>query len=646
VATKPIEEMLRHLNREDVAEFGLVSGRLPCVKVGEVFQPVDEEAPSLDGAMQMLIQLGGSRYVDSLGARPTSWTARVDGVGAVSVTAVLRDGTVQVRIKVTRRDPNAKAPAAAAPPRARASKSPPARRAAEDEDGPTLETTAAVPARARPTDAQESTLPEGPAPGPKRGDEPTLEAKRRARAEESEAKKEDKTLGERTLESRKDERAKDRRPSVEVEIGPISRGAPPAAVRESRPPPRPHVDVEVSSEPSVVPPFPAPPAAEVRRHSRAFHGSRPPPRMTEADSERARIIAAPGKVRDSGLEALLALAREVDASDLHVVAGRPPLLRLLGELEPRGEPVPPAAVEAMVAAAVPAAQADALRVAGSCDFALEHPEHGRFRVNASQQRTGLKLSMRLIPREVPTLQDLGLPPSLGEATHAHQGLIVVTGPTGHGKTTTLAALVDLINRETTHHVVTVEDPIEHIHGRKKALMSQREVHSHTKSFARALKAALREDPDVIVVGELRDVETVRMAVAASETGHLVLGTMNTPSAAKTIDRLIDLFPPGDQAQVRITLAGGLRLIVSQRLVPAADRSGRVAAVEVLPGSVPLWSLIRDNKTFQISSLQQRGKALGIVRLDDALNELVRAGEVTVDAARAVAEAPAEIGRRP
>jgi twitching motility protein PilT len=215
----------------------------------------------------------------------------------------------------------------------------------------------------------------------------------------------------------------------------------------------------------------------------------------------------------------------------------------------------------------------------------------------------------------------------------------------------MAAIVDIINSNTTHHVITVEDPIEYIHPRKKAMMSQREVGTNTKTFAAALKGSLREDPDVIVVGELRDTETVRMALSASETGHLVLGTMNTPSAAKTIDRLIDLFPPGDQAQVRITLAGGLRLIVAQRLLPRKDGPGMVAAVELLPGSVPLWNLIRDNKTYQIPSLQQRGKGFGIIRLDDSLGDLVRAGKVTTEDAVIVADSPEELeatlaGKRP
>lgn len=337
------------------------------------------------------------------------------------------------------------------------------------------------------------------------------------------------------------------------------------------------------------------------------------------------------------LEQLLSIARDRSASALHIVAQRPPLIRALGDLVPDGEPVSESSAEAMLDTILPERFVGQLRETGAVDFAYEHPELGRFRVNATSQRTGPKICFRLIPFEMPTLESLGLPESIVAATEHHQGLILVTGPTGQGKTTTLNAIVDRLNRETTHHIITVEDPVEMIHPPRSALMSQREVGTNTKTFASALKASLREDPDVIVVGELRDTETVRMAVAASETGHLVIGTMNTPSAAKTIDRVIDLFPPGDQAQIRMTLAGSLRLVLGQRLVPRADGSGFVAAVEVLPGSVPLWSLIRDNKTFQIPSLQQRGKGLGIIRLDESLQGLVRAGVVTAEAAQVWAE---------
>ena len=241
---------------------------------------------------------------------------------------------------------------------------------------------------------------------------------------------------------------------------------------------------------------------------------------------------------------------QAGASDVHVIAGRPLLARIGGDLVPRGTRstrrrrtrciAGDRARSACGATSTSRAPATSRSTAGDL---------GRFRVNVSRQRTGLKACFRLIRAELPTLASLGLPAEIERATHHHQGLVIVTGPTGHGKTCTLAAIVDIINRETTHHIITVEDPVEYLHPRKKAMISQREVGSHTQSFANALKASLREDPDVIVVGELRDTETVRMAMAASETGHLVLGTMNTPSAAKTIDRLVDLFPPADQQQV-------------------------------------------------------------------------------------------------
>ena len=285
------------------------------------------------------------------------------------------------------------------------------------------------------------------------------------------------------------------------------------------------------------------------QHPRAPDGARAAPARRRARGRGAapgpRLVVRPESA--SNLTMLLEDARSVGASDLHVIAGRPPLFRVVGELLPQGEPLPPETVEEMLLPHVPARLRPVLDREGSCDFSLDLGESGRFRVNVSRQRTGYKGCFRLIPREIPTLESLGLPVDIAKATHHHQGLIVVTGPSGHGKTSTLAAIVDIINRETTHHVITVEDPVEYVHPRKKALMSQREVGTHTRTFASALKGSLREDPDVIVVGELRDTETVRMALAASETGHLLICTMNTPSAAKTIDRLIDLFPPADQA---------------------------------------------------------------------------------------------------
>ncbi len=345
------------------------------------------------------------------------------------------------------------------------------------------------------------------------------------------------------------------------------------------------------------------------------------------------------KFAGDALDDLFGKARELRATDLHVLADRPPMLRVAGDLVQLSYVFTAAQTEQLILPRVPEGMRAVLDRDGSCDFALVHSAYGRFRANVSRQRTGLKLTARPIGDRIPTLAELGLPESIARATDHHQGLIVITGPTGHGKTTTLNALVGIINRERRQHVITVEDPVEYVHPTAKAVISQREVGTHTKSFAAALKGSLREDPDVIVVGELRDTETVRMAISASETGHLVITTMNTPSAAKAIERLIDLFPPGDQPQVRMTLAGGLRLIVSQRLLPNIEGTGLCVAAEVLPGNLPLWNLIRENRTYQIASLQQRGKSLGIIRMDESLAQLVRSGRTTMALAKPLAEAP-------
>ncbi|WP_434347259.1 type IV pilus twitching motility protein PilT [Myxococcus virescens] len=415
-----------------------------------------------------------------------------------------------------------------------------------------------------------------------------------------------------------------------------------ATARPAQPAPaaRPAAPAPVqAAAPSYRTPEPAPAPAYRTPEPAAAQAARAP------EPAAARPVAAPARTFTGAgreLAVLLEEGRRGLASDVHIIAERPPLFRFAGELMAQGPVLDATTVEKLLLPVVPERLRPVLEREGSCDFSLETPEMGRFRVNVSRQRTGLKGTFRLIAREVPTLESLGLPADIAKATHHHQGLIVITGPSGHGKTSTLAALVDLINRETSHHVLTVEDPVEFVHPRKRALISQREVGSHTKTFASALKGSLREDPDVIVVGELRDTETVRMALSAAETGHLLISTMNTPSAAKTIDRLIDLFPPGDQQQVRLSLSSGLRLIVSQRLMPSADGKGLVAAAEVLPGSVSLGNLIRDNKTFQIPSLQQRGKSLGIIRFEDSLADLVRAGKVKLEVAKGFADNPDEL----
>jgi twitching motility protein PilT len=284
----------------------------------------------------------------------------------------------------------------------------------------------------------------------------------------------------------------------------------------------------------------------------------------------------------------------------------------------------------------------AVEQVGYADFSEQMPDVGRMRVNVCRQRTGLKACIRLIPESTPTLATLGLPAELSKVQNYHQGLIVISGPNGHGKTTTLAALVDLYNETRPAHIITVEDPVEFLHSPKRAVISQREVGVHTKTFRTALKGALREDPDIIAIGELRDRETVEMALTASETGHVVLATMSTPNGASTIERLIDMFSPEDQAQVRATLAGALKLIISQRLVPTLDGKRLVPAAELITGNVPLWTLIRENKLFQLPSLLQRGRAYGMIRVEDSLNEWLERGVIDLATARAFADDPKNI----
>lgn len=607
-----IKELLELLVRPDVTELALATARNPCVKVNGAYDIVDRTILSTDEILMMLMVAGGARHVDLLGPKPTSWGVRVEGIGAISVVAVLVKGTVQARFTLMNRETAQRAGLASVPP---------------TDDG------AAPAAPIVPPAAPAPKIDVAPAP---------LAA---PKIEVTSPKKSVAILD---------------APSGDLDVELDDNRVPPSGSRSSSVPPT------TNAGPSSAPPAPtsAPslnvggdgggelgsPAFELDLDPRNGPPARGPSTSTEATPSASlpglpppprKVVRVEFKVEDSIDEVLLA-ARGEGASDLHLVAGRPALFRLAGRLVPRGEVIDADRLAHVLMPRVPARLHSQLERDGSCDFAMSGEKIGRFRVNVTRQRTGLKGSFRIISSEIPTLTSLGLPEAIGNATHHHQGLIVITGPTGHGKTTTMAAIVDLINSNTTHHVITVEDPIEYIHPRKKAMLSQREVGSSTKTFAAALKGSLREDPDVIVVGELRDTETVRMALSASETGHLVLGTMNTPSAAKTIDRLIDLFPPGDQAQVRITLAGGLRLIVSQRLLPRKDGPGMVAAAEVLPGSVPLWNLIRDNKTYQIPSLQQRGKGFGIIRLDDSLAELVNSFKVSAEDAIAVADSPEEL----
>lgn len=360
-----------------------------------------------------------------------------------------------------------------------------------------------------------------------------------------------------------------------------------------------------------------------------------------ASPDRPDAAAAPGKkgkaralepLMPDAVADILAAARAESASDVHLCSEEPVRVRVAGALHKRGILVDHALLERTAAEILKPQQAAQLAARGHVDLSVQDSRAGRLRVNLCRRRGGLKLCARLVAASPPSREDLGLPPEIQRIELLHQGLVVIAGPSGHGKTTTMAALVDALASRRPIHVITVEDPVEILHPVKRALVTQREVGTHTKSFAAALSAALREDPDVIAIGELRDRETVEMALTAAETGHLVLATMNTPSGAKTIERLIELFPPDDQPQVRASLCGALKLVVSQRLLPRSDRVGLVAAYEVITGGPPLWGLIRDRKLHQLPSLLQRGKAFGMRRIEDSLRDLVLQHAISEDTA--------------
>lgn len=332
------------------------------------------------------------------------------------------------------------------------------------------------------------------------------------------------------------------------------------------------------------------------------------------------------------------------ASDLHVHAGQRVRLRIHGELEASSpEPLPPERAETLLRGALTVAQKEELDRTGQVEVAESVADGGRYRGSIYRHQKGVDGVFRLIPPRPPSLSDLDLPLDLARFANFHQGLVLVTGPAGCGKSATLAALVDIVNRERPDHVITIEDPVEVVHGSDRSIVNQRQVGRHTRSFDRALRAALREDPDVIVVGELRDLETISLALTAAETGHLVLATLHTTSAISTINRLVGVFPPNQQPQIRAMASESLRAIVCQRLARRADGRGRVPALEILVGTNAVSNLIRDNKAFQIRSVLQTGTAQGMRTLDASLEELVSRGTITRDEARLHAESPERFG---
>lgn len=334
---------------------------------------------------------------------------------------------------------------------------------------------------------------------------------------------------------------------------------------------------------------------------------------------------------------LLAALREVvaqSASDLHLTVDSPPMLRVDGGLRPIGDDAPwtREKVVAALLSILSQSQREAFERDLELDFAYTISSDARFRVNIYQQRGSMGGAFRIIPTEIKQLKDLGVPESVGNFARLARGLVLVTGPTGSGKSTTLAALVDLVNSNRADHIVTVEDPIEFLHHHKKSIVNQREVGSDTHSFAAALKHVLRQDPDVILIGELRDLETISVALTAAETGHLVFATLHTQDAPQTIDRVIDVFPPHQQGQVRAQLAATLQGVVCQSLVKRADGKGRAVATEVLVTTSAISNLIREGKTYQIVSMMQAGRGQGMHTMDQHLADLVKSGTITHAAA--------------
>ena len=333
------------------------------------------------------------------------------------------------------------------------------------------------------------------------------------------------------------------------------------------------------------------------------------------------------------IDAFFQLMHDQGASDLHLVSGQQPVIRIRGEMERiKFDVLTNDGRKTMLYEIAPEHKIKQFEETGDIDFAYEIPGLARYRANFFQQQFGCAAVFREIPSKIVSAADLGLPTVVSKLASLPRGLVLVTGPTGSGKSTTLAAIIDEANATRKDHIITIEDPVEFVHQSKSCIVNHREVGRHTKTFTSALRGALREDPDIILVGELRDLETISLAVEAASTGHLVFGTLHTTSAAKTVDRVIEVFPSSEQMQIRSTLADGLRAIIAQVLFKRIDKKGRCAALEILIANSAVRNLIRESKTFQIPSMMQTGKKYGMQLLDDAIIELLNKGWISGDEA--------------
>ncbi|MGG1677587.1 type IV pilus twitching motility protein PilT [Neobacillus sp. NRS-1170] len=333
------------------------------------------------------------------------------------------------------------------------------------------------------------------------------------------------------------------------------------------------------------------------------------------------------------IDNILRAALEFKASDIHLTVGVPPVFRINGDIKRYGKDMLlPADTEAIAKTIVPENLYDLFKEKGELDFSYGIPGVSRFRVNAYHQRKSVALALRVVASKTPTIEELDMPEIIPKLIEKPQGLILVTGPTGSGKSTTLASMIDYMNRTMRKHIITLEDPIEYLHKHGNSIIDQREVGFDTKSYANGLKGALRQDPDVILVGEMRDLETIGIAITAAETGHLVLGTLHTSSAPSTINRIIDVFPPAQQPQIRVQLASVLVGVISQRLFPTADKKGRKAATEILVNNPAIANLIRSEKIHQISSTMQTSRAQGMHTLEMSIRDLLDRKLIEKDAA--------------
>ena len=357
----------------------------------------------------------------------------------------------------------------------------------------------------------------------------------------------------------------------------------------------------------------------------------------------AATAVRPRSLEDAHIDDLLRIVVEKGASDLHLCAGVPPVIRLDGRLIPTNyEKATPQDTQRLMYDILTDEQIQRFESTLELDFSYSLGKMARFRVNVYRDRGAVAAAFRLIPTRIPTIRELNLPPVLEELTRLPRGLIIVTGPTGSGKSTTQAAMINQINMERSVHIVTIEDPIEYLHSHRFSIINQRELGQDTRSFHNALRAVLREDPDVILVGEMRDPETIALAITAAETGHLVLATLHTNSASTTIDRIVDVFPPGQQEQIRIQLSNSIQAVICQQLLPRAGQPGRVPAVEVMIATPAIRNLIRENKAHQITSVIQTSANVGMQTMDQSLRDLYMKGWITLEEALSRAMNPDEL----